>query len=82
MLWRSAEGYVRHWFALIGAALVVVLRPSIKLLLGDTWVYSRFVVFPYEFELKSAFILVITMLLVFYMLLKWMDYRIRALSRG
>ncbi|RJQ50173.1 MAG: hypothetical protein C4526_12335 [Nitrospiraceae bacterium] len=75
MLWRSAEGYVRHWFALLGAMLVIALRPAIILMLKGSWVYRKFEVLPYQFGLETAFITTMTILIVFYAFLRWTDYR-------
>lgn len=74
MLWRSAEGYIRHWFALFGAMLTVGLRAPLGSLLRDSWMYKRTEVVPYEFEVESALILVMTILIAFYIILKWMDH--------
>ena len=75
MLWRSAEGYVKHWFALLGAMLVVVLRVPLSSLLRDSWLYSAVRVSSYEFTLESALVTTMTLLLAMYIFLKWFDYR-------
>ncbi len=75
MLWRSAEGYIRHWFALLGAMLVVALRVPLSSLLRDSWFYRRVEVLPYEFGLESALITTMTILIAIYMSLKWVDHK-------
>jgi len=76
MLWRSAEGYIRHWFALLGAMLVVGLRAPLGSMLRETWFYRFTEVLPYEFGLESALITTMTILVSMYMALKWFDYRV------
>lgn len=75
MLWRSAEGYIKHWFALLGAMLVVVLRVPLGSLLRDSWFYRKFEVLPYEFGLESALITTMTILIVIYISLRLFDYK-------
>ena len=75
MLWRSAEGYVKHWFALLGAMLVVALRFPLSSLLRDSWLYSAVSVTSYEFTLESSLVTTMTLLVAMYAFLKWFDQR-------
>ncbi len=75
MLWRSAEGYVKHWFALLGAMLVVALRFPLSSLLRDSWLYSAVRVSSYEFTLESALVTTMTLLIAMYVFFKCFDYR-------
>lgn len=66
---------MKHWFAVLGAMLVVALRTPLRSLLGDTWFYSMIEVVPRQFELPGAFMATMTTLITIFFSLKWMDYR-------
>ncbi|MFC1917574.1 YeeE/YedE thiosulfate transporter family protein [Chloroflexota bacterium] len=70
ILWRSAEGYVRHWFAIIGGMLAAgswVLLYGAKV--GEGWLYGPKVFLPDVFGWTGALIAGGLMLVVFYIVL-------------
>lgn len=76
ILWRSAEGYVRHWFALLGGMLaagswVLVYGQTI----GKGWAYGPKVFLPDTLGWTGALIAAGAGLAAFYLFLTWMEVR-------
>jgi len=70
ILWRSAEGYVRHWFAIIGGMLAAgswVLLYGAKV--GEGWLYGPKVFLPDVFGWPGALVVGSLILIVFYIIL-------------
>jgi uncharacterized membrane protein YedE/YeeE len=70
ILWRSAEGYIRHWFAIIGGMLAAgswVLLYGAKV--GEGWLYGSKVFLPDVLGWPGALIVSSLMLVVFYIIL-------------
>ncbi|MBI4620369.1 MAG: YeeE/YedE family protein [Desulfobacterales bacterium] len=74
ILWRSAEGYVRAWIALIAGILtagswVLVYGKHV----GEGWLYGKPVFLPNVFGWFGAVSLVFLFLAVFYALITWVE---------
>ncbi len=70
ILWRSAEGYVRHWFAVIGGMLAAgswVLVYGAKV--GEGWLYGPKVFLPDFLGWPGALVVSIAVIVVFYFIL-------------
>ena len=70
ILWRSAEGYVRHWFAVIGGMLAAgswVLLYGAKV--GEGWLYGDPVFLPDVYGWPGALVLGFGILIAFYIIL-------------
>jgi len=76
ILWRSAEGYVRHWFAIIGGMLAAgswVLLYGAKV--GEGWLYGSKVFLPDVFGWPGALIVSGLILAVFYAILVLLEVK-------
>ncbi|RJQ18657.1 MAG: hypothetical protein C4560_06935 [Nitrospiraceae bacterium] len=70
ILWRSAEGYVKHWCAVAGVILAAAIWPVVyRSLLKDTVSYLEPVFLPDKFGWGGALIITLGALAVFYMFL-------------
>ncbi len=74
ILWRSAEGYMRAWFALIGGMLsagswVLIYGKHV----GEGWLYGKPIFFPHLFGWVGALIAVFLFLGLFYLLIIWLE---------
>ncbi len=74
ILWRSAEGYVRAWFALIGGMLsagswVLIYGKHV----GEGWLYGKPVFLPNVFGWVGALAVVFLFLGLFYLLITWLE---------
>ncbi len=70
ILWRSSEGYVRHWFAIIGGMLAAgswVLLYGAKV--GEGWLYGPKVFLPDVLGWPGALVVGSLILIVFYIVL-------------
>lgn len=78
VLWRSAEGYVRHWFALLGGMLAAGSWVHIYgSQVGKGWLYGPKVYLPDILGWAGAIITSIIVLTVFYLFLTWVEVRKR-----
>ena len=76
MLWRSAEGYIRHWLALLGAMLVAGLWvPLYGYQVGSGWLYGPEIFLPDKFGYGGALMIVLLILTVCYMFFTWIEIR-------
>jgi len=76
ILWRSAEGYVRHWFAVIGGMLAAgswVLVYGAKV--GEGWLYGPKVFLPDVLGWPGALIAASLLLTIFYILLVFVEVK-------
>lgn len=78
VLWRSAEGYVRHWFAILGGMLAA---GSWVLIYGQTVgkgpLYGEKVFLPDTFGWPGALAVAGLTLVAFYVFLTWVEARKR-----
>jgi len=76
ILWRSAEGYIRHVFALIGTMFVAGLWvPIYGAQVGKGWLYGKPVFLPDKFGWGGALILTLAVLIGFYLFVTWIEVR-------
>lgn len=74
ILWRSAEGYVRHWFALFGGMLAAGAWVHIYGdQVGKGWLYGSKVFLPDSFGWLGAFVVAGLALSIFYLFLTWVE---------
>ncbi len=74
ILWRSAEGYIRHWFSLLGGMLVAGLWvPVYGFNVGKGWLYGTPVFLPDKLGWGYALIIVLTILTAFYFFVRWIE---------
>lgn len=74
ILWRSAEGYMRAWFAVIGGMLsagswVLIYGKHV----GEGWLYGKPVFLPSLFGWVGALAVVLLFLGAFYLLIIWLE---------
>jgi uncharacterized membrane protein YedE/YeeE len=74
ILWRSAEGYVRAWFALIGGMLsagswVLIYGQHV----GEGWLYGKPVFLPNLLGWPGSVAVVFLFLGLFYLLIIWLE---------
>ena len=78
ILWRSAEGYVRHWFALFGGMLAAGSWVHIYgAQVGKGWLYGPKIFLPDALGWGGALAASAAALAVFYVFLTWMEVRRR-----
>ncbi|MBI5741214.1 MAG: hypothetical protein HZA16_10900 [Nitrospirae bacterium] len=76
MLWRSAEGYIRHWFAVLGAMLVAGLWvPLYGEQAGNGRLYGKAVFLPEKLGWGGSLITVLAALAFFYILVTWIELK-------
>jgi uncharacterized membrane protein YedE/YeeE len=76
VLWRGAEGYVRHWFALLGGMLAAgswVLIYGAKV--GQGWLYGPKVFLPDLLGWPGALAASIGVLVIFYVVLMFVEVK-------
>jgi len=67
ILRRSAEGHVRHWFAVLGAMLVAgIWVPLYGHKVGDGWLYGKGVFLPDRLGWAGALTASLSVLVLFY----------------
>ncbi len=74
ILWRSAEGYMRAWFALLGGMLsagswVLIYGKQV----GEGWLYGKPVFLPDTLGWVGALAAVFGFLVLFYLLITWLE---------
>lgn len=74
ILWRSAEGYVRAWFALLGGMLaagswVLIYGKHV----GEGWLYGKPVFLPNIFGWVGGVAIVFVFLAIFYLFITWLE---------
>lgn len=73
---RSAEGYVRHWFAVLGAMLVAGLWvPFYGSQVGTGRLYGTPVLLPEKFGWGGALFITLSVLTLFYFFAAWIEFR-------
>jgi len=76
MLWRSAEGYIRHWFAVLGAMLVAGLWvPIYGSQVGTGKLYGSPLFLPDKFGWGGTLIGVLAILIAFYIFVTWIELK-------
>ena len=76
MLGRAAEGYIRHWFAVLGAMLVAGLWvPIYGSQVGTGKLYGPPVFLPDKFGWGGALIITLTIIIAFYFFVAWIEFR-------
>jgi len=76
MLWRSAEGYIRHWVALLGAMLIAGLWvPLYGYQVGNGWLYGPQIFLPDKLGWAGALIMVLLTLAGCYTFFTWIEIR-------
>lgn len=76
ILWRSAEGYIRHWFSVVGGMLVAGLWvPIYGFTVGKGWLYGAQVFLPEKLGWGYALIITLTILTAFYIFVTWIEIR-------
>jgi uncharacterized membrane protein YedE/YeeE len=76
ILWRSAEGYIRHWFSVFGAMLAAGLWvPIYGFNVGKGWLYGNPVFLPEKFGWGYALIITLAFLTAFYIFVTWLEVR-------
>ncbi|RJQ20544.1 MAG: hypothetical protein C4560_04920 [Nitrospiraceae bacterium] len=76
MLWRSAEGYIRHWFALLGAMLVAGLWvPLYGEQAGNGRLYGKTIFLPDKLGWGGALIGMLAILSAFYFFITWLELK-------
>lgn len=76
VLWRSAEGYIRHWFALLGGMLAAGAWVHIYgQQVGKGWLYGPKVFLPDFLGWFGASVVAILALAAFYLFLTWLEVR-------
>ena len=76
ILWRSAEGYIRHWFAVLGAMFVAGLWVPIyglQVTQGD--LYGRPLFLPDKLGWEGSLIITLAILTAFYLFVTWVEIR-------
>ncbi len=74
ILWRSAEGYIRHWFSVLGGMLVAGLWvPVYGFNVGKGWLYGTQVFLPEKLGWGYALIITLTILTAFYIFVTWIE---------
>jgi uncharacterized membrane protein YedE/YeeE len=76
ILWRSAEGYIRHWFAIIGGMLAAgswVLLYGAKV--GEGWLYGPKVFLPDVLGWPGALMVGSLALVFFYIILVFVEVK-------
>ena len=74
ILWRSAEGYIRSWFAVIGGILsagswMLIYGKHV----GEGWLYGKSVFLPNIFGWIGGLAVVFLFLGAFYLLIVWLE---------
>lgn len=74
ILWRSAEGYIRAWFALLGGMLsagswVLIYGKHV----GEGWLYGKPVFLPNLFGWVGSIASVFLFLALFYLFIIWLE---------
>lgn len=76
ILWRSAEGYVRHWFALLGGMLAAGSWVHIYgNQVGKGWLYGPKVFLPDALGWGGALAASVAVIVISYLLLTWWEVR-------
>lgn len=76
ILWRSAEGYIRHWFSVLGGMLVAGLWvPIYGFNVGKGWLYGTQVFLPEKLGWGLALIITLAILIAFYIFVTWIEIK-------
>ncbi|RJQ20554.1 MAG: hypothetical protein C4560_04970 [Nitrospiraceae bacterium] len=76
ILWRSAEGYTRHFIAILGTMVAAGLWvPIYGFKVGEGPLYGKALFLPDMFGWGGALMLTLVILIFFYFFVTWLEIR-------
>lgn len=76
VLRRSAEGNIKHIFAVIGISLIAVLWLSVyKLVIKEEWLHGEAVFLPDKLGWLVGVTIILAFLVLFYVFAVWIEHR-------